>query len=257
VKWLRWAEYDTAPALSGYAAEVYDLRRQAEKVGDKTLAQWAKALAVSLVGKLGQRGKGWEWLPERPPLYWYDQYFARDKDGQVRRYQEIAGYHRREIEEGWAPDSAPAIAGWITSAARMRLLHIIHCAGHSECYYYDTDSVFCSAAGFHRLVKAGWVKDQELGYLQFKGVHQWMEINGIKSYRTPALHRMAGIPGSGHTNALSVEGIRQSLWMCTYLAMGSRPLSLQKVTSQDRTQPYLHGTRLLDGKVAPLIVNDT
>jgi len=257
LKWFRWAEYDTEPALSGFADEVYDLRCQAEKSGDKLLAGWAKALAVSLVGKLGQRGKYWEWLPERKPYIMYNQEFARDKDGVVRRYQEIAGYHRREIEVGWADDSVPAIAGWITSAARLRLQTMLHCAGMSECYYYDTDSIFCSAAGFARLARAGWIKDGELGFLQFKGVHQWMEINGIKSYRTPDRHRMAGIPGSGHTNALSVEGFRQSLWMCTYLSMRSKPLSLQKVTSQVRIQPYRHGIRLLDGKVVPLVVNDT
>jgi len=256
LKWHRWAEYDLEPALAGYAEEVLSLRHEAEKACDKPLAQWAKALAVSLVGKLGQKSKRWEWCPEIPPRFFYDQYHMRGVDHVVRRYQEIAGYHRREIDDGWASDSVPAMAGWITSSARMRLQRILSAAGIAECYYYDTDSAFCSAAGFRRLAAAGWIKEGELGFLQLKGVHKWMEIRGVKSYRLPGKDRMGGIPGSGKTAVLDAERFRQSLWMSTYLLMGSRPDSLQKITGQERVQPYRHGTLLAGGRTAPLQFND-
>lgn len=249
--WKCWAEYDLAPALASYADDVYALRCSAESAGDQRLAAWAKALAVSIVGKLGQRGRHWHWLPGQQPRYYYDQYYQRHTDGRVHRFQEIAGQHRMESVEGWAYDACPAIAGWICSAARLRLLHILRCAGYSECWYCDTDCVFTTDVGYNRLVSAGWVRPGQLGYLQVKGCHEWFEPRGVKSYRLPSRRVDSGRSANEGTGGTSSEQARHSVWMSTYLDRGARPQAERITTTWQKVTPYRHGQITMGGRTKP------
>jgi hypothetical protein len=251
-KWLAWAEYDMAPALSGYASEVYDIRCCAESICAAPLASWAKAMAVSIVGKLGQRGRNWQWLPGKAPRYCYDQYYARHTDGKVHRFQEIAGAHRMECIEGWGVDSVPAVAAWVCSAARLRLLELLRCARTAECWYTDTDCLFVTNVGYRRLAEAGWVRRGELGYLQLKGCHDWFEPRGIKSYRLPHRNTESGLRQHADGSASPDRAHRHNVWVSSYLGIGARPQAERVISKWERLKPYLHGQITAGGRVIPL-----
>jgi hypothetical protein len=52
-----WSTYDMEPAFREYATDCLRIREAGRDNGDKPLEKWAKALGVSLVGKLAQRGR--------------------------------------------------------------------------------------------------------------------------------------------------------------------------------------------------------
>lgn len=250
-RWLGWAEYDLAPALSSYASEVYTLREHFEQCSDVNLAQWAKALAVSIVGKLGQRGRSWKWLPDQVPRFAYDQYHDYWIDGRVCRYQAISGWLRVELLEGWAPDAVPAIAGWICSSARMRLLSMLRCAGSAEVWYMDTDCLLTTDIGYQRLVVGGWVRQGGLGFLQVKGCHEWIDVRGVKSYRLPSRNAQSGFRSDGKASGEEACAHRYNVWVSTFLARKTEPSAQRVTTKWERVTPYLHGHIAAGGRVKP------
>lgn len=256
VKWHGWSIYDCEPALRGYAQEVYDMRRQYDERNMYALSSWAKALAVALVGKCGQRSRLWQWHQEKRPRCMWDQYYQRWTDGRVYRWQEIAGIHRRECVSGWASDSVPAIAAWITAACRQRLWQAIQCAGSAEVVYMDTDSIFVSQAGFNQLMDSGWIRQGECGYFEERGAHDEIDIRGIKSYRTTVRERDAGFPRSARREGDRQDLIRQNVWASTCLARGDRPGGQSKLVHWHRSGAYKHGIVTAGGRVEPIRLNE-
>ncbi len=252
ISYHSWAEYDLEPCLTRWAEDVYDLRCECEESGDTALATWAKGLAVSLAGKLGQRSRQWVWEPRKKPRNYYDQYYGRHTDGAVHRYQEIAGRHRREDETGWAPDAVPAIAAWITSEARMRLWALMECAHVSECWYVATDCLYVSAEGYSRLTAAGWIREGELGYLQVKGVHPWIDVRGLNSYAFPDRDVEAGRPRTGTYWCDDEPSCYHSVWIATLLEAGERPSAQRHATTHEHVAPYTRGIVTAGGRVEPL-----
>jgi hypothetical protein len=100
-----------------------------------------------LPGKLGQVGRSWVDAPPRPDEGPYATWYAPGPDGHPVRHRSLAWHVQREEVTGETEESIPAMAAWITSAGRMRLLEAIRAAGWAETYYCDTDAVMVSNIG--------------------------------------------------------------------------------------------------------------
>lgn len=253
-KWHRWAVYECEPALARFAREMSEIRDRFDDMREPNLSQWSKAISVSLVGKLAQRVRAWTWVPEKKPRIMWDQYYSRGIDGRVYRWQEIGGQHRREHPAGWGVDAVPAIAAWITSFQRVRLLDCMRVAGSSEVVYADTDSLWVTSTGRGRLRQAGWIELGELGFLEERGTYDGMDIRGHKSYTAGGRRRDAGLPRGTEQSDIDGGRVRQSIWASTYLSQGIRPGSDSKLTCWHRTTRYAHGTVTAGGRVEPIRV---
>lgn len=250
--WHAVATYDIEPALRSYAVEMNAIREQAERESNREMATWAKAMGVCLPGKLGQKSRRWETWG-----YWtgngmYAEWYKITASGAIERWRTVAGLTQVEVVESWSHDSVPAMAGWITSAARMKLLAAIEDAGWEHVYYVDTDSLFVDAIGSARLVESGHLSIGEMGYLQVEGVYHDMEVRGIKDYTVDGRHVSAGLP-KGHKD---VPGTRNEYWWTPWIGLATRtqarPTADAVLKHYHRLQPYRHGTILAGGKVVPL-----
>lgn len=245
----RAAWYAMAPALQEYSRRMRLMR--AKLAGDVCALQWAKALAVCIVGKMGQRSRRWiddaSTLPHGPWSQWYQG----GLEAPAVRWRSIAGHEQREEVDGFSWDACPAMAGWITSLARMRLLAIIRCAGWANVYYCDTDSVMVGEAGFSALAAAGWIADGEWGKLRVKRYSDRVSIGGIKSYVEDGVSTDAGKSkragrATGSDGAVWVKPHPQSSFRT-----GIAPQAVRHQITFSRDGRYRHGVRNEDGTVSP------
>jgi hypothetical protein len=252
VKQLHWAAwYEMGRPLSSFCDTIYALRCRAEEEENKPLAAYSKRLLVTLPGKIGQRSKVWEESPKGDGDVLYGEWFGRSTTGFPTRYRSIAGYVQREVDMGFAPDSVPAMASFVTSAGRIRLLQAIRCAGWDHVYYCDTDSLFVDQAGRDRLELGGWIKPGVLGKLQVKSGPGPVEIRGIKYYVEDGRTVCAGMP-RGIAEPVG-DGLHewQSMVPSQYIRKGLRPGTIRVLHQYKRTVQYTHGIVGSDGRVAP------
>lgn len=91
-----------------------------------------------------------------------------------------------------AEDSLPQITGWVMSAARARLWHLMSLAGIENVLYVDTDSVVVNdqgAAVLDELIDTGSAWN-----LQHKGTHRSARILGPRQLQLGRERRLAGVP---------------------------------------------------------------
>jgi hypothetical protein len=223
-----------------------------EDKGDNGGADLIKRLLVAIVGKLGQREKRWVSVPnadyDKPWGFWY----ARDEQGQWQRWRCLAWRVEKEVKGGFSNDAVPAIASWITSCARIRLLHAIRLAGKENVFYIDTDALIVSDCGLRRLRSAGIVKNGELGYLSEKGSGNDCAIFGIKSYRLGGKSVHAGVPQDGKITASGDVFYSRFAKATEQIREGNAPRARRIDWRSDRSETYRHGTLQESGEVRPI-----
>lgn len=247
----RYAVYAMEPALHDYAVAMMELRVMAENQPVHGVADLIKRLLVGLPGKFGQRDRRWVDAPGVSYYQPYGQWWGCAQDGTPCRYRSISGRVQQDAICGFSIDAVPAIASWITSAARMRLLNAIRIAGWSNVYYIDTDSLFTSTQGYANLEKAGIIDRGVVGKLQVKQFHATLKIIGIKSYNVDGRVVCAGLPKGHCVDAgdgthywhyrTAIENIKQ----------GIKPDAQKELRQYVRTGEYSHGVVGHDGKVSP------
>lgn len=262
-----WARYALTPVFAAYARAMYTAIARARSAGDVPLLAWLKRLAVSLPGKMGQRGFEWQHDPRVHAMHPWHLWAHRSIDGGVERRRALAGYvqcerrpswaHAGVLPElvqagitdttcpGWAYDASAAIAVWVCSEGRRRLLEYIRVAGWEEVYYYDTDSLFCSQCGADRLHAAGLVDESAWGALRTLGCYPHMVIHGQKQYDAGDRSVCAGrsqASGAGSPASLTVP---VSLGPLHAIYSGRRP---EPVTVE---RPFWPRCRYLAGVVGP------
>lgn len=186
--------YECEPVLESFARATYAMRAGAEKAGEATTATLAKALGVSLVGKLSQRVQSWE---ECTPDYadpWWGEWWGADAGGKIVRYRSLAGNVSRQLDAGLAPLACPMMASWIWSAGRVWLWERMACAGQSEVLYCDTDGMIVTGKGYRRLEKKGYIRDNEWGELRKLIGPAPCEVHGPKCVKIGDKTIMAGAP---------------------------------------------------------------
>src|SRR5439155_983218 len=76
----------------------------------------------------------------------------------------------------------PAMAAFITSYGRYKLLRAIRAVGWLNVMYVDTDTIVTNAVGAKRLVNDGFVAQKTLGALELRAGPVTFESHGIKYY---------------------------------------------------------------------------
>jgi len=188
------AFYTTAPILSDFYRDGLAGLAGARARGETILEQYLKRMMNALVGKLAEPGR--RWVP--CPYVYHDEKYIEfsivGHDGRITHYRNI-GFNTMRLEEhGESYWSMPSIAGWITSAARVRLWRYIETAGRQNVWYVDTDSIICGQAGYDRLLRAGAIRDGEAGHLRLIGQHSSGTIYGTRHYQLDNTVSCAGIP---------------------------------------------------------------
>jgi DNA polymerase type B, organellar and viral len=185
--------YGGFPALDTWACSVFALRQQSPALQVPSLSGWVKGLLVALPGALGRSHRGWRDWPEAPCRGEWDQRVVMGPDGVHHSIRSIAGRRQIEYHDGWAWESVPAIAGWVTSAARMRLLSEIRKAGWDHVHYADTDSLIVDATGRLALGSGDSPAAQELGGLRHVATHADLWIGGAKHLYRSGKMTMGGV----------------------------------------------------------------
>lgn len=195
--------YTCAPILRDFARDIIATTERFRAAGNTIGVAWAKRVANALPGKFGEPGRRWVGCPPRTERDEYCEWIEPGPDGKPARHRRIAGYEQREEVYGESYWSMPAVAGWITSAARLRLWHYIEAAGRENVWYVDTDGLLCGEAGYDRLLRSGLIGDGAPGDLRLVGSYSSATIYGVRHYQLGDTIRCAGVPrgaiGPGET----------------------------------------------------------
>jgi hypothetical protein len=252
----RRALYEMEPALRDVAIQLYEMRCEAEEKNDKPLGQWAKTLLVCLGGKFAQRDWRWHSTDFCPPDLMYGEWWGSDSAGVPVKYRAVAGRVFEQRDSGWADSAVPAIASWITSSGRMRLLEGIRAAGWENCYYCDTDSIMCNDAGRINLDILGMIRVKQLGSLEVRESPRETEILGIKHYIRGGVRTCAGlakgveIHGSSQTEYSFRPGMARSI------RDGECPAASMSIRRYSRAEKYTHGIVGPFGRVTPHVLEE-
>lgn len=254
IRWHRASWYHMAPALKSYAECTLALRDEHKYNPD--MRAWAKALGVCLIGKFGQRERKWVDCHSNVFHGPWDSWYEKREGEQWTRYRSLANYVQREETGGWSYDALPAVASWVTSLARSRLLTMVRCAGWSEVYYLDTDALMVSKDGLCRLADAGWVRDGEPGFLRVKNVSESVDIHGVKAYDEEGRSVRLGRPLSvarGGPGGPRYWAHRTPAGACRERRP---PQAVRVAVRHDRTEAYRHGLVCADGTVTPFQLSE-
>jgi hypothetical protein len=253
---LEICEYQMEPALREYAIALYEARQWTEANQYPGLSEYVKKLLVCLPGKLGQVNHSWEYDPSAWCDLQWGEWHGKDKDGRTNRYRSIGGMVFRDTTCGFAYDSCPSVAAWITSAARIRLLQAIRISGWDNVYYVDTDGLIVSSVAYGRMLSKGMVQDRSLGYLRLLAGSAKCTIHGIKSYSIGRRFVNAGEQRGQCIDA----GDGKHYWYTPVIAeslQGSVKPNIKPIYKRYRTpQEYRQGIVWSDGKVSPLVLRE-
>jgi hypothetical protein len=245
-------EYDSAPILRDYAQRIYDLRCKYESANIPDMARVCKSLLVAIVGKFGQRDRRWVHCPDLWSDLQYGEWYGSDAVGRSCRYRSLGGVIQRDEILGLATEAVPAVAAWILSAARMRLLQLIRIAGWEHTYYCDTDSIMVDEYGYWELDHAGLISPGVLGSLYIHDIWDHVDIRGVKYYVGDGNIVCSGLP-RGHCVDVG-DGLHY--WYTEHAGMqaahGHRPDSRRVLRRYERSLEYTHGVVRDDGRVDPI-----
>jgi hypothetical protein len=248
----RVAWYACAPALQSYALAVHAARCQAEAAGDADLAACLKQLLVALPGKLAQRAWRWQDVPNLPAPAPYATWNQPGRAGEWIRYRSVAWRVQRCAPMGWAPDAVPAMAAWITSAVRVRLLEEIEQAGWEHLLYCDTDGLIVDQGGYRPPRYPHGHGPPDMGALTLRGVYDDLEIRGIKHYRAGDRVVCAGLPRGAPVLVDGKERWWEDVTPTEQIRRRDRPDALRELRPYERGPAYRHGVVGPDGRVSPI-----
>lgn len=208
--------YHHAPIFAEYMKFFVDKKIDYTKLGNEAFANVCKLFATNLYGKTGQLTHKWrEWgkdslqqleqihgLPPEslaefyhnpPDTYHYDAPIYLPGIPDPIESRSDYGILEIKIGEYESRDSCPAIAACVTSYARVYIRELQRQCGAGNWFYTDTDSIWTNTHGFCRLEERGYVRDQQLGFLDLKWLHGRMDIYGPKDYETYMVRKRKGV----------------------------------------------------------------
>jgi len=246
-------EYAADRWLAAWAQLIDKLRTECRADHDATLEGAVKTLGVSLYGKFAQRGLQWEHVRGRTPDQPWGTWYQHDPaGGRPELWRSLAGRVERQTSRNESPASVPIVTAAINAAARMRLWTMLSAVQRGRVYYYDTDSVWCDAAGLAELEDADLVQRDKIGFLSVRGVHDRLEIRAIRHYKKDDVVVRAGpqrpdVPDDDTTGQLRpCEPIMAA-------CVDGRPPQKPIMSDWQRyAGAYWHGQVTVTGDVVPL-----
>lgn len=245
--------YESEPWLQSYASALLCERTKAASAGNRVRESYIKRLLVAVVGKIGQRRRGWELMPGTPAPEPYCEWHHELPDGTLERRRSIAWNAYRQFDGGEGPESILSAASWIVSAGRALLWSIMLAAGSEHVYYCDTDSVIVDMEGARRIEDSEYYRPGEYGYLRMVREFGDLEIRGTKNYVWDGTPVCAGL-AKGGPERIDGEGAEwRSEWMARAVKEGRRPSATSyRVGLHERMRENL-GEIGPDGWILPLV----
>jgi hypothetical protein len=252
----QWTVYHMEPALREYALALYEARCEFERSGDAALKQWIKLMLVALPGKLGQRDSRWVRADDVRARAKWMTWWESHHEGGVSRLRSLAGSVQREVRSGWSNDAVPAMACCILSAARMHLLRGMRIAGRENVYYWDTDSLFLSEAGYANLCGVAGMCGTDLGQWSLRAGPAECTVAGIKHYTLDGRRVCAGMPSAESAQAAMIDHYWYRTTFGQALIGGFAPSAVRRLARYARTDRYTLGKVGADGRVYPYVRED-
>jgi hypothetical protein len=219
------------------------------------MGELCKIMMNSLAGKFGQRTGKWRKCSDLIAPFPWGRFDDRHPiTGQWSYYRAIAWMVEEYQEQGEHPNGFPAVAAWVTSLARVRMLNILEEISHVGKTYYSAVDGFHVDAECHNSLQEYSRIGCDLGQLRLDRIPTKVTYRGIANYDYDGEMHVAGLPAQAT--------IDESGRMVTR-TLDARPPS----SSHDRSgiitentlyryinPPYLHGHINADGWTSPWIL---
>jgi len=172
--------YDKAAIFRSFVDRFYRLRRDFASAGVSMYERYTKIFLNSLYGKFGQKGEVWKKIAVTSGEPDRIEECIDAETGRRSRLRYLLGelWQLKGYEE--TRHSFPAIAGHVTSYARMYLWHLMNRCGRGNYFYCDTDSLFVNQQGYDNLVDL--IDDDLIGGLKVERKVDNLHIYGLKDY---------------------------------------------------------------------------
>lgn len=240
--------------FNDYVHTIYDLKARYSEQGNKSFRHVAKILQNSLYGKWGQEYHVTQLIKTLPNRDVSVEYGYSQRHGFTFTDVNWFGQVFRTYQTGLSTYSFPAIAGCITSNARMILWKYRSIAGHENTYYGDTDSLFTNATGFNNL--SPYIQPNTLGMLELKGQSDHLVIYGNKDYEfaQDTVHK-----------GISPKAKQIEQWKWEYMDFegfkrwrnsGGNHAPITEYTIKQRKGIYDKGIILTDGTILPYTLQE-
>jgi DNA polymerase elongation subunit (family B) len=240
--------YENAQIFEAFINYFYNERMNARARGDKTMDYYFKIYMNSLYGKFAQKNPYWKTIKESEESD-NTSFFDYDSDTGKRTYIRIVGGQVQQNAGFRNPyDVLVAISSEVTGYARTYLWQLIETAGINNVYYIDTDSLFVTPAGLHRL--SAFIDATKLGYLKIEPKKIY-EIRGAKHYRSSEGWVCKGIKKDAHRLE---DGSYQQTSITkapSALRAGELDMVRTKLVVKHLTNVYDKGVVQPDGRVLP------
>lgn len=272
------AIYEKAPIFKEYVEFFWNIRKEYKKKGDDANNTFCKLMLNSLYGKFGQGAYKWsdlnpvtlsdtlrslgEELPEEylsygamPEIPIGQREWLLNGPKEAVTLRNIGGHTQIRQRTGYHPYSFVAIASYVTSYARRYLMDLLAIADPTNCYYYDTDSLFVNAKGYARLKRAGKLSDTELGGLKLEGTSYEPTFLAPKDYFFGSEYKLKGIrnpgsnPGQRNYTQLQFEGLP------SIIKRGGEPYILIKRINKTMRHRYKKGLIDKTGRTKPFTID--
>lgn len=190
----RLAVYRKAVIFDKYVRRLHDLKIGYERDGNLVFREMIKRMANSLYGKFGQVNPVRKYMGHDSA--WRDGTYHVIELGQSRpvMYLVVCGHGWRESGREEALHAFPAIASYVSSAARVYLWYLMNLAGRENVLYVDTDSLFVNDEGRDRL--SGMMHPHDLGKLKTELDVLCLQIFAPKDYQAGDEIKLKGVPKS-------------------------------------------------------------
>ncbi len=251
----RHARYELGNLFGKFITEFWRLRSDYQARKNAVMGDLCKIMMNSLAGKFGQRTGKWRKRSDLiAPFPWgrYDEY---NKDtGKWGYYRSLAWLVEESVEQGEHPNGFPAVAAWVTSLARVRMLNILEkIQDGGRIYYSAVDSIHGDSGINSRLLESDEVGDK-CGQLRQELVASQATYRGIANYSLDGQMHVAGLPAQAtvdesgrmvtrHLEARPPEGKHNGFGRIT-----------ENTLIRTITPPYLHGHVNADGWTSPWVL---
>lgn len=197
---MRWGKIEELGAIAIYEERIvfrsfvdffYNARKRFSVEGRPEFAHFSKLILNSLYGKFGQQTTDFRAAGYNPDLPDEAGETYSLFDGKTVKYRRLDGLTEIETGTREAYNAFPAIASYITAAARVSLHKFIMIAREENVLYCDTDSLFVNSEGYSKLSAS--MNAHELGKLKLEGTADEITIRGPKRYIFGSKERNKGI----------------------------------------------------------------
>lgn len=179
-----WAVYDCDYIFATFVAELWALRQDYQRLGQRQYASFVKMLMNCLYGKFGQKRPEWEDCDDMcPPCAWAEWAVLQPNFGEPAWYRSVGWSVQRKQSDLEMASSFVAIPAFVTAAARCYMNVMREKAGVNNVYYQGCDSIITNERGSQRIVDLGIVDGRSIGLLKLECVGNFAEIYGTCDYR--------------------------------------------------------------------------